>query len=110
MKLTFTISKYTVQIPVSGISLSDNESNLTTIAGNSSYGIWSGKAKINAGLSILNATGASKFNFIGLNGGGELNPFGSFVIRGTVVSKIKSNDRTTKLGTLAVKISANYIF
>ena len=110
LKLTFTISKYTVQIPVSGISLSDNESNLTTIAGNSSYGIWSGKAKINAGLSILNATGASKFNFIGLNGGGELNPFGSFVIRGTVVSKIKSNDRTTKLGTLAVKISANYIF
>ena len=110
LKLTFTISKYTVQIPVSGISLSDNESNLTTIAGNSSYGIWSGKAKINAGLSILNATGASKFNFIGLNGGGELNPFGSFVIRGTVVSKIKSNDQTTKLGTLAVKISANYIF
>ena len=29
---------------------------------------------------------------------------------GTVVSKIKSNDKTTKLGTLAVKISANYIF
>ncbi|MBF89961.1 MAG: hypothetical protein CMG75_09995 [Candidatus Marinimicrobia bacterium] len=110
LKLTFSFSQYIVQIPLSGISLSDNESNLTTIAGNGSYDVWDGKAKINAGLSIMNATGASKFNFIGINGGGELNIFGGFFIRATVASKIKSNDKGTELGTLALKISANYIF
>ncbi|HJM85388.1 MAG TPA: hypothetical protein QGH71_02155, partial [Candidatus Marinimicrobia bacterium] len=62
------------------------------------------------GISLLNATGISQFTFIGLNGGGELKPFGSLVFRTSVSTKIKSTDQGTEVGTLAVKLSANYLF
>jgi hypothetical protein len=90
--------------------VSENESRLTTVGGNASYGLWGGKAKLSGGLSLLNATGISQFTFIGLNGGGELKPFGSLVLRASLSSKIKSTDEGTEVGTLAVKLSANYLF
>ena len=52
----------------------------------------------------------AKFTFIGLNGGAELKPFNKFIIRASASSKIKSKEKRTEVGTLAVKLSANYVF
>ena len=111
LQTTLTLSRYKVQIPLqSSVTVSENESRLTTVGGNASYGLWGGKAKLSGGLSLLNATGISQFTFIGLNGGGELKPFGSLVLRASLSSKIKSTDEGIEVGTLAVKLSANYLF
>ncbi len=111
LQTTLTFSRYKVQIPLpSSVNVSENESRLTTVGGNASYGLWGGKAKLSGGISLLNATGISQFTFIGLNGGGELKPFGSLVFRTSVSTKIKSTDQGTEVGTLAVKLSANYLF
>ena len=111
LQTTLTFSRYKVQIPLpSSVNVSENESRLTTVGGNASYGLWGGKAKLSGGISLLNATGISQFTFIGLNGGGELKPFGSLVFRTSVSTKIKSTDEGTEVGTLAVKLSANYLF
>ena len=111
LQTTLTLSRYKVQIPLpSSLNISENESRLTTVGGNASYGLWGGKAKLSGGFSLLNATGISQFTFIGLNGGGELKPFGSLVFRTSVSTKIKSTDEGTEVGTLAVKLSANYLF
>ena len=111
LQTTLTLSRYKVQIPLpSSVNVSENESRLTTVGGNASYGLWGGKAKLSGGISLLNATGISQFTFIGLNGGGELKPFGSLVFRTSVSTKIKSTDEGTEVGTLAVKLSANYLF
>jgi hypothetical protein len=111
LQTTLTFSRYKVQIPLpSSINVSENESRLTTVGGNASYGLWGGKAKLSGGISLLNATGISQFTFIGLSGGGELKPFGSLVFRTSVSTKIKSTDQGTEVGTLAVKLSANYLF
>ncbi|MBH31970.1 MAG: hypothetical protein CMG71_08345 [Candidatus Marinimicrobia bacterium] len=110
LQATVTLSRYKVQIPMAGFDLIDSESRLTTIGTNGSYGLWGGRAKVSVGLSLLNATGVSKFTFIGLNGGAELKPFNKFVIRASTSSKIKSTEKGTEVGTLAVKLSANYVF
>jgi len=111
LQTTLTLSRYKVQIPLpSSVNVSENESRLTTVGGNASYGLWGGKAKLSGGISLLNATGISQFTFIGLSGGGELKLFGSFVLRTSVSTKIKSTDEGTEVGTLAVKLSANYLF
>jgi hypothetical protein len=110
LQATLTLSRYAVHIPMAGVDLADSESRLTTIGTNGSYVLWSGRAKLSAGLSLLNATGVSKFTFIGLNGGTELKPFNKFVIRASASSKIKSTEKGTEVGTLTVKLSANYVF
>ncbi len=111
LKTSFTFSRYAVQIPLSAeLTSQDNESRLTTMGINASYGFWQQRARLQGGSSLLNATGISEFTFLGINAGFEFKPLKPLSTRLTLSTKIKKVAGEVELGTLAVKFSLNYVF
>ncbi|MDP6965989.1 MAG: hypothetical protein QF551_01810 [Candidatus Marinimicrobia bacterium] len=111
LKTSFTFSRYAVQIPLPAeLEGQKNESRLTTLGFDASYGFWQEKARLRGGSSLLNATGISEFTFLGMNAGLEFKPFKPLSTRLTLSTKIKKVADEVELGTLAVKFSLNYVF
>ena len=86
------------------------ENLLKTIALNGSYLLFDNNLKLNGGVSVLNGSGLSSFNFLGLNSGFELKFINSLSLRTVFDTKIKSTNSSVELNSYSLRFSVNYLF
>lgn len=112
LKTSFNITRYNLELPgrTVGSKEKPKESRILKFAFNGSYGFRGNKLRILGGLSYMKTTGISEFSYIGANTGIDLSIWKNFTGRGTVSGNIKQAKNEFRFGTLAVKISMNYLF
>tara|TARA_A100001037_G_scaffold305305_1_gene344899 strand:- start:1366 stop:4095 length:2730 start_codon:yes stop_codon:yes gene_type:complete len=104
-------SSYKVSIPMFiDLKMQIAENFLKTIALNSSYLMYQNNLKLNAGLSVLNGSGLSNFNFLGLKSGFEFKFIRDMLFRTVFDAKIKSTESSIELNSYSLRFSINYLF
>ena len=109
LRISVNISGYSVQLPAT-VTSGQNESRLRNVGIDATYDTWGNRLKLRGGLSFSMASGISKFAYYGIKSGAEFKPMRSFQAKLTVSAKIRQTEDEVRLGTLAVKFSANYVF
>ena len=109
LRISVNISGYSVQLPAT-VTSGQNESRLRNVGIDATYDTWGNRLKLRGGLSFSMASGISKFAYYGIKSGAEFKPMRSFIAKLTVSAKIRQTEDEVRLGTLAVKFSANYVF
>ncbi len=111
LSANFNFSSYKVTIPMFiNTKMEIAENLLKTIALNGSYLLFDNNLKLNGGVSVLNGSGLSSFNFLGLNSGFELKFINSLSLRTVFDTKIKSTNSSIELNSYSLRFSVNYLF
>ena len=104
-------SSYKVSIPMFiDSNMQTAENLLRTIALNGYYFMFDNNLKLNGGLSVLNGSGLSNFNFLGLNSGLEFKFIRNMLFRTVFDAKIKSSESSIELNSYSLRLSVNYLF
>ena len=104
-------SSYKVSIPMFiDSNMQTAENLLRTIALNGYYFMFDNNLKLNGGLSVLNGSGLSNFNFLGLNSGIEFKFIRNMLFRTVFDAKIKSSESSIELNSYSLRLSVNYLF
>lgn len=111
LQVTLSLSRYVVTLP--GLATpggTAGESTLTNGGVQFSYTLVDRGITVTGGLSYLSVGGISRYAQVGSTGSVQFKLFDAVAMKLGFSSKIRRTADETRLGTLAMKFSANYVF
>lgn len=111
LQASLSLSRYVVTLPgVSAATGKPSESTLTNGGIQATYTLAEKRLVLRGGLSYLKVGGISEYSQYGSTGSVRFRLFDAVSAKLSFSSKIRQTEDAIKLGTLAMKFSANYVF